>query len=161
MQEFSAKSLLNEKDNYYLAEFIEILNKTFTIVMDEDSLAKVEEKTKNLDPKNNLLEGLTEMDLSYLKKFTYITCKEGYHEKDHVIHAVDYYALGENLKTRLQKLYELKKKWTKGELQTFLGEFLDDYKGDINHFIAKELKLVKQKNPFDQEKQIFYYQKKF
>ena len=158
---FYARYMFHENGPYCLSNFITELNNYLDVLLDEESGKQVEARNQTVDSKSNLIEGLTGIDLGYLKRYAFITFKEHYHEKDHMISPIDYYSLGDNLKDRLQSLYQLKKKWTKGELQTFLGEFLDDYKNDINQLLSKEMKFLKEKNPLDSEKEIFYYLKKF
>lgn len=158
---FCARSILNEKDSYYIDEFMEIISTTFDIVLEEDAIKDFEASNKALVPKNNLIEGLPKIDLSFLKSYSTIILKESMIEKDHIIQSVDYYSLGSTIKERINNLDSIKKKWTKSELTTFCSEFIDDYKNDINIFLSKEYKLVKERNPFDVEKEIFLYIKKY
>jgi hypothetical protein len=161
IQLFSARSLLNEKEQLSLKEFIETMKNTFEVILDNQSLAKIDKRNKEINPKNNLFEGLSEMDLTFLRSHVYILYKTSINDLDHKIALVDYYNLGSTLKERIDAMHALKKKWSKPELQAFLGEFLDDFDGDINQLLSKEFKSSKEPNPLCSEGMIFLYQKKF
>ena len=140
---------------------MEIISTTFDIVLEEDALKDFEANNKALLPKNNIIEGLPSIDLSFLKYHAVVILKESLIEKDHIIQTVDYYQLGSTIKERINNLDCIKQKWTKSELQTFCGDFIEEYKNDINSFLSKEFKLIKERSPFDAEKEIFFYIKKY
>ena len=158
---FWGRSLLKEKDSYFVGEFLELITTTFDIVLEEDALKDFEANNKALVPKNNIIEGLPSVDLNFLKHHAIIVFKESVIDKDHTIQLIDYYSLGSTIKERINSLDSIKTKWTKSELQTFCGEFLDDYKNDFNVFLSKEFKIIKERNPFDVEKEILFYIKKY
>ena len=158
---FSGRILLNENDSYEISDFIKVIIQSFEIVLDQSSLNKFAQRNSTFDPKDNIFEGYSEMDLSFMKGYAYVEFKERITDKGHILKAVDYYNLGENCSIRLDGLYSLKEKWTKKELEVFLSEFLEDYKEDINVMISKNLKSMKEINPFDKNEEIIFYAKKF
>ena len=61
---------------------------------------------------------------------------------------------------RLEALFFIKNQWTKGELQYYIEPFLE-LGINFDSYLMKNLKVIKEKNPFDSSKEIVYYLKKF
>jgi len=154
LQLFSSMAVFTENQEYSLKEFANQVIKSEEIVF-------LDIRKEEFDVKNNIFEEMSHIDLTYLKRGAYIEPTAPKSEKDHIIRAIDYFTLGVTLKERINSLYNLKDKWTKSELLTFLGEFLDDFKGDLGLLLSKEFRSIKEKNPFDVSKQVTYYIKKF
>ena len=61
---------------------------------------------------------------------------------------------------RLITLFDFKAKWTYEELRVYMEDFIE--KGaDVENFLMKNTRMVKEKNPFNEEKEVNYYIKKF
>lgn len=79
----------------------------------EEEQAKLREET--VAPKDNLFEGLAEPNLSFLKGRALVL------EEQSSIMALDYFSLGDTLKSRATSLFNLKKSLTISELEAYLG----------------------------------------
>lgn len=56
--------------------------------------------------------------------------------------------------------FEIKEKWTFRELETYLSDFIDADMG-FDNFLLKFRRMIKEKNPFDESKDINFYIRKF
>lgn len=65
-----------------------------------------------------------------------------------------------NAEKRLEALFEVKDMWTKGELEVYIKPFID-INANFDSYLMKNTKIIKERNPFDKEKEIAYYLKKF
>ena len=62
---------------------------------------------------------------------------------------------------RLEALFRIKERWTKGELESYLSPFID-LSVKLDTYLNKSTKMIIEKNPFDSSKDVaLYYIKKF
>lgn len=60
----------------------------------------------------------------------------------------------------LQNLFEIKEKWTFRELETYMSDFID-VDMNFDNFLIKFTRMIKEKNPFDESKDVNFYIRKF
>ena len=168
-------TFLEFKNHYLLGEYLEALNKALELALPVPESSLVDPKQESAaisSPFNvfkNLFENYKDQDLSFLKGYAILIpaseLKANYRD-DHVIKSLHiYYAeefrhcLGSHEK-RLEVLFTIKEKWTKGELETYLTPFIDlTLKFDT--YLMKNTRMIREKNPFDPSQEVAYYVKKF
>jgi len=157
VQLLCANLLFAEKNSYLLNEFITALNKLENILIPENLLS--EQKKQETQDKSwvakNLFPFFAEKNLQFLSKTAAIT----FNKKEPTIEYIDYlYRLSGNVKKRFYQLGEIKKEWTKQEIQFWLSEIMPlDQKLDT--FLAKNARLQNFQNPFNKSSITVYIPK--
>ena len=127
----SALSLLNEKQNgdlvgRTLEVYMETLNTLLQIVLTDQEIEELQATTKG----KNIYDDMSH-DLSYLRGEALVVPHQG----EIIVLGVDSLKLGFNVKKRLQKLFELKDRFSQLELEPYFEGFLIDYKRGMQDFI--------------------------
>ncbi len=116
------------------------------------------------DPSPNLFPDFTEMDLRYLKGHAILLPSsqlKQYDQHDDAIKLLEIYdgvLESSSAEARLVSLFRVKDKWTADELHIYLADWLEM---GWETFLLKNAKMLKEKNPFDESKEITYYINKF
>lgn len=168
--------MLYVKGDYYLNEFIAALKHAIELALplenQADTQMKDEDDNNNASQKdfaNNLYEHYPNYDLSFLKGYAIIIPAAELrvlNKQDDVIRLLHpYYSsefehCGNNHERRLDALFEIKDKWTYSELSLYLKNFTD-VGVNFDNYLLKNTKILKEKNPFNQEKEITFYLRKF
>ena len=105
------------------------------------------------DINNNLFEGYSDYDLSFLRGFAFLIpmqdIKTLSKPQDHVIKfAHKYYSkefeyCGGSAEKRLEALFNLKDKWTKGEIEAYLKPFID-LNVKLDTYLMKNTRMIKE-----------------
>jgi hypothetical protein len=142
--------LLVEKRSFTMAEFLAALSKLETLLMPEatvQSLREAERKDGGWAA-SNLFPGFTGANLAFLhKQACIIPASATAGKKETTIEFIDYFKLSGNLRKRLCQLCEIKKEWTKLELQTLLLDFLPPGQ-TLDNVLAKQTKWLTIPHPF-------------
>jgi hypothetical protein len=158
--------MLNTKDHFLLGEFFEIFDKQMQLL---DNLRTDVACSDNV----NIFEGFPR-DLSFIRGEAVIIPKgelKTMSKPDHVILSLHPYydrrfehclGLTSSLCTekRLEVLFDLKEKWTRGELDTYLMPFVD-LSVKFDTYLMKNTRMIREPNPFDPTKEVAYFLKKF
>lgn len=78
----------------------------------------------------------------------------------HPYYSAEFEYSNNSAEKRLDALFEIKDKWTQQELVHYLRRFVD-IGVNFDNYLIKNAKIIREKNPFDQRKDIAYYLKKF
>jgi hypothetical protein len=123
-----------------------------------------------VDSAKNLFEGFKGYDLSFLIGNAIIISqgdiKEFDKKRDHVIKLLHPYYSQEfefcegNAEKRLDALFKIKDHWTKGELEAYVAPYID-LTAKFDQYLMKNTKILREKNPFDPEKEVAFYVRKF
>lgn len=85
---------------------------------------------------------------------------------DHVIKSLDPFFSPEfeycnaSAEQRLEALFKVKDRWTKGELEAYVAPFID-LTAKFDTYLMKNTRMVRDKNPFDSKLEVAYYMRKF
>lgn len=83
--------------------------------------------------------------------------------QDDIIISLDYQVdsnlLSSTPDERFAKLFEIKTKFTREELQVYMQDFLEGE--ELDKFLLRNAKISKEQHPFDEGQMIMYYLKKF
>lgn len=135
-----------------------------------ETLQLVEGYKESETIEGNLFEGMKLFDISCLKGHAVVIplneIKDFALKQDHILNLLDQYyshnfqdCLG-SAEKRLEALFQIKDKWTKSELETYLSDFID-LSVKLDAYLMKNTRIVKDKHPFIQGIEIAYYIKKF
>lgn len=78
----------------------------------------------------------------------------------HPYYSSEFDACGNSHDKRLLALFEIKDRWTYQELTLYLKQFID-IGVNFDTYLLKNAKVIKEKNPFNPDKDINYYLRKF
>lgn len=78
----------------------------------------------------------------------------------HPFYSSEFQFCGSSAEKRLQALFEVKDKWTYGELEAFLKPFVEPG-ANFDSFLMKNARVMKEKNQFARERDVTYYVRKF
>ncbi|TNV78326.1 hypothetical protein FGO68_gene5174 [Halteria grandinella] len=155
-------------DYAYLTAYLNQLKDLFIMVEEVD--LKQLQKGGSFEPSKNLFEGFQDFDLSCLKSQALIVpmseIKDVSLRQDHMIILLDsLYTLKleqcqGSIQKRLDVLFQIKEKWTKAELETYLSQFID-LTLTFDQYLMKNTRIVRDQHPFIPSADIAYYVKKF
>lgn len=168
LQRVIGMNMLNTKDHFFLSEFFEIFEKQMQLL---DNLRN--EVASGSDSSGNIFEGCPR-DLSFLRGEAIIIPRnelKSVSKPDHVILSFHPYydrrfehclGLPSSLSSekRIAVLFDLKDKWTRGELETYMTPFVD-LSVKFDTYLMKNTRMIREPNPFDPAKEVAYYLKKF
>ena len=178
-------------DGFKLIEFVAALKQAYelaiptVLLQQESSLAQIVSSSQQsgviqgstFDPKKNLFEHFSGMDLTCLIGHAYIIPynlqraheKSGTSEEDlikslHPLFSTEFNGCFENIESRLERMFLIKDKWTLPELSSFLCEFLEpEMKSKFDIWLTKNTRSHKVKNPYVETNDVFtvFYSKMF
>ena len=117
----------------------------------------------------NIFENYKGYDMSFLRGMAILIPKmdlKMVNKPDDVIKLLNPYFSKEfdhcygNPERRLEAMFDIKDKWTRAELEVYLLPFID-LNLKFDNYLLKNTRMIKEFNPFDKEKDIVYYMKKF
>jgi hypothetical protein len=168
-------ALLYVKGDYYLEEYVQTLRKALEMAL---PTSLIKGSVAESSPSSNLFEHNDQQDLSLLKgqailipsasllrqqpnqQSTLISNSDSVIKLLHSYYSQEFQFCGNSADKRLDVLFEIKDRWTQQELSQYLRKFIEIGQ-NLDAYLMKNTRIVKDKNPFDASKDIVYYLKKF
>jgi hypothetical protein len=160
--------MLAVKGDFFLGEYLSAIKHSLEINgIKEDSSSLT---SSGFNVNNNLYEGLKDFDLSFLSGSAILIpqsdIKDLGKRHDHIIRLLhpfysdDFEFCDGTPQSRLDALFKIKDRWTKGELDHYIAPFID-IGANFDQYLIKNTRVIKEKNPFDSSREVLVYMRKF
>jgi len=167
--------MLAVKGDFFLGEYLQAIKHSLEINgIKDDSSSLIDTSSSGLNESfnvnKNLYEGLKDFDLSFLSGSAILIpqsdIKDFGKRHDHIIRLLHPFYSEEfeycdgTPQSRLDALFKIKDRWTKGELDQYIAPFIE-IGANFDQYLIKNTRVIKEKNPFDSGKEVLVYMRKF